>query len=103
MLVKETLLGRKNTSPAVQYEASQLYSAGALKIACVGLQCVGFNSVLYHTLLEQAAKCRQGGRWRGGWGSSEFPAVDGSADSSSNSPISGENNNAYSASLFNLM
>ncbi|KAL5528882.1 hypothetical protein ACEPAG_4856 [Sanghuangporus baumii] len=103
VLVKETLMGRKNTSPTVQYEVSQLYSAGALKIACVGLQCVGFNSALYHNILEQAAKCRQGGRWRGGWGASEFPAVDGSTDNSGNNNTINDNNNAYSASLFNLI
>ncbi|KAL5533482.1 hypothetical protein ACEPAF_5258 [Sanghuangporus sanghuang] len=103
VLVKETLVGRKNTSPTVQYEVSQLYSAGALKIACVGLQCVGFNLALYHNILEQAAKCRQGGRWRGGWGASEFPAVDGSADNSGNNGAINDNNNAYCASLFNLM
>ncbi|KAL5490660.1 hypothetical protein ACEPAI_5494 [Sanghuangporus weigelae] len=103
VLVKETLIGRKNTSPTVQYEVSQLYSAGALKIACVGLQCVGFNPALYQNILEQAAKCRQGGRWRGGWGASEFPAVDGSTDNSGNHGTINDNNNAYCASLFNLM
>ena len=43
---------------------TQLYSAGALKIACVGLQCIGFNNTLYRTILEQAAKCMQSGKWR---------------------------------------
>ncbi|KAI0251360.1 hypothetical protein BJV78DRAFT_1126595, partial [Lactifluus subvellereus] len=63
-LIKETLAGRKNVSPQIVYETTQLYLAGALKIACVGLQCVGFNDLLYRTILEQATKCAQSGRWR---------------------------------------
>ncbi|KAI0307209.1 hypothetical protein B0F90DRAFT_1622036 [Multifurca ochricompacta] len=63
-LVKETLTGRKNVSPQTVYETTQLYFAGALKIACVGLQCIGFNDLLYRTILEQAEKCAQTGRWR---------------------------------------
>ncbi|KAF7308821.1 hypothetical protein MKEN_01081900 [Mycena kentingensis (nom. inval.)] len=55
-LVKETIAGRKNTSPQNFYETAQLYAAGALKVACVGLQCVGFNKVVYHEVLEQAAR-----------------------------------------------
>ncbi|KAM5542076.1 hypothetical protein V8D89_004386 [Ganoderma adspersum] len=63
-LVKETLAGRKNTSPQNVYEAGQLYSVGALKIACIGLQCIGFNTTLYRSLLEHAALCTQTGKWR---------------------------------------
>ncbi|OJT02011.1 hypothetical protein TRAPUB_7545 [Trametes pubescens] len=63
-LIKETLAGRKNTSPQNIYETGQLYSAGALKIACIGLQCIGFNDVLYRGLLEHAAHCTQTGKWR---------------------------------------
>ncbi|KAF5386687.1 hypothetical protein D9615_002059 [Tricholomella constricta] len=53
-IVKETIAGRKNTSPQNVYEISQLYAAGALRAACVGLQCVGFNNTMYKALLEQA-------------------------------------------------
>ena len=67
-LIKETLAGRKNVSPQTVYETTQLYLAGALKIACVGLQCVGFNDLLYRTILEQATKCGQTGRWRSPFG-----------------------------------
>ncbi|KAH9179750.1 hypothetical protein EDB89DRAFT_511641 [Lactarius sanguifluus] len=67
-LVKETLVGRKNVSPQTIYETTQLYLAGALKIACVGLQCVGFNNLLYRTIIEQATRCAQTGRWRGPFG-----------------------------------
>jgi hypothetical protein len=67
-LIKETLTGRKNVSPQTVYETTQLYLAGALKIACVGLQCVGFNDLLYRTILEQATKCIQTGRWRSPFG-----------------------------------
>jgi len=63
-LIKETLTGRKNTSPQNVYETGQLYAAGALKVACIGLQCVGFNNALYRMLMEHAAKCTQTGRWR---------------------------------------
>src|SRR6266702_5220961 len=67
-LVKETLAGRKNVSPQTVYETTQLYLAGALKIACVGLQCVGFNNLLYRTIIEQATRCAQTGHWRGPFG-----------------------------------
>ncbi|KAH9062748.1 hypothetical protein EDB87DRAFT_259550 [Lactarius vividus] len=67
-LIKETLAGRKNVSPQTVYETTQLYLAGALKIACVGLQCVGFNNLLYRTIIEQATRCAQTGRWRGPFG-----------------------------------
>ncbi|KAI0747769.1 hypothetical protein C8Q80DRAFT_1168343 [Daedaleopsis nitida] len=63
-LIRETLSSRKNTSPQNIYETSQLYSAGALKVACVGLQCIGFNNTLYRSLLEHAALCTQTGKWR---------------------------------------
>lgn len=67
-LIKETLAGRKNVSPQTVYETTQLYLAGALKIACVGLQCVGFNDLLYRAILEQATKCTQTGLWRSPFG-----------------------------------
>jgi hypothetical protein len=57
--VKETLSGRKNSSPQNTYETSQLYAAGALKVACVGLQCVGFNQTVYKSILDHAAKFGQ--------------------------------------------
>ena len=63
-LIKETLAARKNTSPQNFYETSQLYCAGALKIGCVGLQCIGFNNTLYRGLLEHAALCTHTGKWR---------------------------------------
>ena len=58
LLIKETISGRKNTSPQNLYETAQLYAAGALKIACIGLQCIGFNNVLYRTI------CAQSGKWK---------------------------------------
>ncbi|KAF8801448.1 hypothetical protein BYT27DRAFT_7198244 [Phlegmacium glaucopus] len=58
-IVKETLFGRKNSSPQNTYETSQLYAAGALKVACVGLQCVGFNQTVYKSILEHAAQFGQ--------------------------------------------
>lgn len=61
-LLKETLAGRKNTSPANIYETGQLYSAGCLKVACIGLQCVGFNSALYRAVLDYGQKCTQSSR-----------------------------------------
>ncbi|OSD02134.1 hypothetical protein PYCCODRAFT_443491 [Trametes coccinea BRFM310] len=63
-LIRETLAGRKNTSPQNGYETGQLYAAGALKVACIGLQCIGFNDNLYRGLLEHAAHCTQSGKWR---------------------------------------
>ncbi|KAF8638783.1 hypothetical protein AX17_001842 [Amanita inopinata Kibby_2008] len=58
-IIKETLSGRKNTSPQNVYETGQLYAAGALKVACVGLQCVGFNQVMYKGILEHASRFAQ--------------------------------------------
>ncbi|KAJ7310589.1 hypothetical protein DFH08DRAFT_792024 [Mycena albidolilacea] len=57
-LIKDTLTGRKNTSPQNIYETAQLYAAGALRVACVGLRCVGFNQGVYRGVLEQAAAAR---------------------------------------------
>lgn len=74
LLIKETLAARKNTSPTIHFEVMQLYSAGALKIACVGLQCIGFNAQLYHTILEQAANCSASGLWKTGWGGPDVAA-----------------------------
>ncbi|KAN0131357.1 hypothetical protein V8E53_010734 [Lactarius tabidus] len=67
-LIKETLAGRKNVSPQTIYETTQLFLAGALKIACVGLQCVGFNNLLYRTIIEHTTRCTQTGRWRSPFG-----------------------------------
>lgn len=69
MLVKETITGRKNTSPQNMYETAQLYSAGALKVACIGLQCVGFNNVLYRTICAQSGKWKSAGDGSSGSGS----------------------------------
>lgn len=63
-VIKETLTHRKNTSPQNVYETSQLYAAGALKVACIGLQCIGFDNTLYKGLLDQAETCKKSGRWR---------------------------------------
>ncbi|KAG1736786.1 hypothetical protein EDB19DRAFT_1829820 [Suillus lakei] len=52
---KETLAGRKNLSPQNLYETGQLYVVGAFRVARIGLQCVGFSSVMYCTVLEQTA------------------------------------------------
>ncbi|KIY71281.1 hypothetical protein CYLTODRAFT_487346 [Cylindrobasidium torrendii FP15055 ss-10] len=53
-IIKETLSARKNISPQNVYEVSQLYAAGALKVACIGMQCVGFNRSVYDAVLQQA-------------------------------------------------
>jgi hypothetical protein len=65
IIIKDTISGRKNTSPQNLYETSQLYAAGALKVACVALQCVGFNNTMYRAVLEQATKCALSGKWKG--------------------------------------
>ncbi|KAJ7318695.1 hypothetical protein DFH08DRAFT_1035946, partial [Mycena albidolilacea] len=56
--IKDTLTGRKNTSPQNIYETAQLYAAHVLHVACVGLRCVGFNQGVYRGVLEQAAAAR---------------------------------------------
>lgn len=60
VIIKETLAGRKNLTAQNNYETNQLYAAGALKVACIGLQCVGFNEGLYRGLSDHAAACVQG-------------------------------------------
>ncbi|KAF7791051.1 hypothetical protein EIP86_002011 [Pleurotus ostreatoroseus] len=64
-IIKDTLSARKNTSPQNIYETGQLYACGALKAACIGLQCIGFDERLYRALLAQAEACAKSGRWRG--------------------------------------
>lgn len=56
VIIKETIAARKSSTPQNTYETSQLYSSGALKVACVGLQCVGFNQEVYKAILEHSAK-----------------------------------------------
>ncbi|TFY64220.1 hypothetical protein EVJ58_g2755 [Rhodofomes roseus] len=63
-LVKQTLTARKNTAPQNVYETGQLYTAGALRVACIGLQCVGFSHAVYSQVMEAAERCTQTGRWR---------------------------------------
>ncbi|EGO21953.1 hypothetical protein SERLADRAFT_410420 [Serpula lacrymans var. lacrymans S7.9] len=63
-IIKETTASRKNVSPQNLYEIAQLYAAGALKVACIGLQCVGFSNPMYRTILEQANNCARTGKWR---------------------------------------
>ncbi|KIN92639.1 hypothetical protein M404DRAFT_86325, partial [Pisolithus tinctorius Marx 270] len=52
-IVKEMLAGWENVSPQNTHETGQLYAAGALRVSYVGLQCIGFNSEVYHAVLEQ--------------------------------------------------
>ena len=67
-LVKQTLAARKNTTPQNVYETGQLYAAGALRVGCIGLQCVGFSLAVYTQLMEAAERCVQTGRWRSAQG-----------------------------------
>ncbi|EFI28482.1 hypothetical protein CC1G_06151 [Coprinopsis cinerea okayama7 len=58
-IIKETLAARKNTTPQTNYETGQLYAAGALKLACVGLQCVGFSQEVYQVVSELSTRLLQ--------------------------------------------
>jgi hypothetical protein len=62
-IVKETLAGRKNVSPQNIFETTQLYAAGALKVTCVGLRCVGFNQEVYKSVQEHFVKFGES-RWK---------------------------------------
>ncbi|KZS96634.1 hypothetical protein SISNIDRAFT_281632 [Sistotremastrum niveocremeum HHB9708] len=66
-LLKETLAGRRNTAPQHIYETGQLYACGALKISCIGLQCVGFNKNFYDAFVGQAVKAKAEGDWKRTW------------------------------------
>ncbi|EEB87274.1 hypothetical protein MPER_15453, partial [Moniliophthora perniciosa FA553] len=85
-IIKETLADRKNISPQNVYETAQLYAAGALKVACIGLQCVGFNKTLYHAILDQVAKLNQSnGKWKqGGYGNGNGNGTDVKASTGTN-------------------
>ncbi|KAL1742206.1 hypothetical protein HDZ31DRAFT_75657 [Schizophyllum fasciatum] len=61
-IAKETLAARKNTSPQHFFEVKELYAVGALRVACVGLQCIGYNKQMHRALLDQVKVCRAG-RW----------------------------------------
>ncbi|KAH6919293.1 hypothetical protein BKA70DRAFT_1394622 [Coprinopsis sp. MPI-PUGE-AT-0042] len=58
-IVKETLAARKNTTPQTNYETGQLYAAGALKLAVVGLQCIGFSQEIYHSVTSLSTELLQ--------------------------------------------
>ncbi|KAF9032980.1 hypothetical protein BJ165DRAFT_1568111, partial [Panaeolus papilionaceus] len=62
-IVKETIAARKNSSPQNTYETTQLYAAGALKVTCVGLQCVGFNQEVYKSMIEHSIKFSES-KWK---------------------------------------
>jgi hypothetical protein len=53
-MLKLTLAERANISPANQYEVAQLYTAGALSVACVGVQCIGYDHGLSTAIMEAA-------------------------------------------------
>ncbi|KAF6758611.1 hypothetical protein DFP72DRAFT_176996 [Ephemerocybe angulata] len=79
-LIKETLAGRKNTTPQNNYETGQLYAAGALKLACIALQCVGFNLEVYHSVSDLATRFVQT-KWK--------PAVTANTNNLGMSPSAG--------------
>ncbi|KAJ2929854.1 hypothetical protein H1R20_g7243, partial [Candolleomyces eurysporus] len=89
----ETLAGRKSTTPQNNYETGQLYAAGALKLACIALQCVGFNMDLYHSISELATKFTQA-KWKTAVAMNSSNSMSPSVGSTSSSvvgtpPISG--------------
>ncbi|KAF8319375.1 hypothetical protein DL93DRAFT_2164586 [Clavulina sp. PMI_390] len=45
---------------AIEREVAQLYEEGKLKVACVGLQCMGFNYSLSRIMLEQSRRMKLG-------------------------------------------
>jgi hypothetical protein len=53
-IINDTLAERASVSPAVKYEVAQLYAVGALSVACVGLQCVGYDAQLSAALFAHA-------------------------------------------------
>ncbi len=81
-------MSRKNTSPQNIYETNQLYLIGALKVACVALQWVGFDEELYKGVLERAEACKRTGRWRGIGGSGQVGSGAGGAWAGVNVPTS---------------
>ena len=58
-IIKQTLSTRKHVTPQTTYETTQLYAIGALKVACVGIKCVGFDRETYEGLQKHAS--RKGG------------------------------------------
>jgi hypothetical protein len=66
-ILKECLSDRRNISPQVIFETGQLHHVGALRVACVGLQCVGFDMVLYKAIVDAAKKATTTGNWAAPW------------------------------------
>ncbi|KAF5349599.1 hypothetical protein D9756_008909 [Leucocoprinus leucothites] len=62
-LVKGTVSARKNVWPQNIYEVNQLYNAGVLKVAFVGLQCASFDQEVHKSFLEHADPFSQA-KWK---------------------------------------
>jgi hypothetical protein len=93
-IIKDTLSGRRNISPQNIYEVTQLFAAGALRVACVGIQCIGFDEALYKALLDHASFCAHAARWRAPLGpgahanaGSQSPAAAPHANMSGGTPV----------------
>ncbi|RXW16121.1 hypothetical protein EST38_g9736 [Candolleomyces aberdarensis] len=85
-IIRETLAGRKSTTPQNNYETGQLYAAGALKLACIGLQCAGFNMDLYHSISDLATKFTQA-KWKAAVAVNSSNSMSPSAGSASGSVV----------------
>jgi len=64
-LVDLTLRDRRVVAPQLRLDVKQLYELGALKIACVALQCTGYNKRLCDAVYRHVDKCRRLGHWKG--------------------------------------
>ncbi|KAH7099837.1 hypothetical protein BKA62DRAFT_772175 [Auriculariales sp. MPI-PUGE-AT-0066] len=64
-LVDATLRDRRAVAPQLRLDVKQLYELGALKIACVAMQCTGYNKRLCDAVYQHVEKCHRLGEWKG--------------------------------------
>ncbi|KZV90814.1 hypothetical protein EXIGLDRAFT_694276 [Exidia glandulosa HHB12029] len=64
-IIAETLRERRAVAPQLQLDVRQMYELGILRVACIGLQCTGYNQRLCETVYRHAEKCRRTGQWKG--------------------------------------
>lgn len=63
-IIAETLRERRAVAPQLQMDVRQMYELGALRVACVALQCTGYNETVCDTVYKHVDRCRKLGQWK---------------------------------------
>lgn len=61
----ETLRERRSIAPQLQLDVRQMYELGVLRVACVALQCTGYNQRLCDASAKHVEKCLRLSQWKG--------------------------------------